>query len=146
MPKPSKLAKETIAEFVEVARTSSDSYPEIAKAYNLSVSVVAYHCRKAGINRHTDGTAEKELDVDLKALNAKHEDLLRQAEEIARKIQEMTISFDHDRDGNVIVHGVGAQPLKAHYESWLRFLRQNGGAGLREYITARVHHQELRRI
>ncbi len=86
MPKPSKLAKETIAEF-------------------------------------------------LKALNAKHEDLLRQAEEIARKIQEMTISFDHDRDGNVIVHGVGAQPLKAHYESWLRFLRQNGGAGLREYIT-----------
>jgi hypothetical protein len=51
--------------------------------------------------------------------------------------QKVLTEIRFERDGNKIaVYGLGAQPLVAEYKDWLRFLRKNGAAMLREFIQA----------
>jgi hypothetical protein len=92
---------------------------------------VAILANKAGIFRRQRVASAAQDDT----LDEKIRRLERELSE-ARRQQALT-EIRFERDGRkVAVYGLGAQSLVADYKDWLRFLRKNGAAMLREFIQA----------
>jgi hypothetical protein len=110
------------------------TFAEIAELHDVKPHEVACWAHQEGVYRRqrrkrTSLLPEpKELGWDVK---------IRQLEEQlaeARRQHALT-EIRFEREGSkVAVYGLGAQPLIADYKDWLRFLRNNGAAKLREFI------------
>jgi hypothetical protein len=117
-------------EVVKAVKENPDlTYAQIAKLLDVKPHQVAIWANRVGIFRRkpTNRPAEDEgLEERIRQLE--HE--LAEARQLkaAREIR-------FERDGSkVAVHGLSEQPLIAEHKDWLRFLRKNGAAALREFI------------
>ena len=121
------------AQVIQAVQQHPDlTYAEIAQLYELKPHQVAIWANEAGIYRRRKSTSlmtePEELGLD---------DKIRQAEERLSELkrQKTLTEIRIEREGSkVAVYGLGAQPLVAEYKDWLRFLRNNGAAKLREFI------------
>ena len=121
------------SEVIKAAKENPDlTYAEIGELYDLPSYRVASLARSAGIfrnRRRSKAMTEGELlDDEIRQAEQKLAELRRQ-----KALTEIRL----ERDGSkVAVYGLGAQPLVAEHRDWLRFLRKNGAAMLREFIEA----------
>jgi len=120
------------AEVIKAVLENPDlTYEEIAKLYDVERHQVGVWARGEGIYRRQRSKASPdESGLDEKILQAE-----QHLAELRR--QKVLTEIRLERDGSkVAVYGLGAQPLVAEHRDWLRFLRKNGAAMLREFIEA----------
>jgi len=117
-------------EVVKAVKENPDlTYAQIARLLDVKPHQVAVWANQIGIFRckSTNRPAEDEgLEERIRQL----EQELAEARQLkaAREIR-----FESD-GSKLAVHGLGEQPLIADHKDWLRFLRKNGAAALREFI------------
>lgn len=138
------LSPELEKEILVGLKDPSMSYSDIAGALGLEYIQVYNVNLKHGIrpvySRAGKATARPAAPVlviglteyekaqqELKALDEKRAQILKH-------IAELEIRFERE-DKNVLVYGLAESPLKADYRQWLRFLRTNKAAELREFIN-----------
>jgi hypothetical protein len=123
------------AEVIRAVQQNPDlTYAEIAKLLDVKPHQVAVWANQGGIYRRRKSEPLPSAPED-----AGLEDKIRQLEQQlaeAKKLKALT-EIRFEREGSkVAVYGLGSQPLSAEYKDWLRFLRNNGAAKLREFIQA----------
>jgi transposase-like protein len=127
---------------IKAVRENPDkTYREIAELHGVPMAQVSVWAREAGIRRKAprgEGRIRglgKLWNVEGDSL----ENIVREKEaELARLKQELaTQTIRFEREGEIItVHGISRYtPFRAHYKDWLRFLRKQGPAQLREVIA-----------
>jgi hypothetical protein len=132
---------------VKAVRENPDkTYSEIAQLHGVPMAQVSVWARGAGIRRKSP-RGEGRIRGLGKLWNMEEdslENIVREKEaELASLKQELasqTIRFE--REGEIIVvHGISRYaPFKAHHKDWLRFLRKQGPAQLRELIASAFGH------
>jgi hypothetical protein len=121
------------AEVVKAVQENPDlTHAQIAELLGVKPYQVTIWANRVGIFRRrkpaSDGSQDNILDDKIRRLEYELADARR---------QKAAIEIRFERDGSkVIVYGLGAQPLIAEHKDWLRFLRRNGAAMLREFIGA----------
>jgi transposase-like protein len=123
------------AEVIQAVKQNPDlTYAEIAQLLDVKPHQVAVWANQGGIFRRRKSTSLPTEPEEL-GLEAKIRQLEEQLVE-ARRLKALT-EIRIEREGSkVAVYGLGAQPLIADYKDWLRFLRNNGAAKLREFIQS----------
>jgi transposase-like protein len=127
---------------IKTVRENPDkTYREIAQLHGVPMAQVSVWAREAGIRRKAS-RGEGRIRGLGKLWNVEQdslENIVREKEaELARLKQELaTQAIRFEREGEIIaVHGISRYaPFRAHYKDWLRFLRKQGPAQLREIIA-----------
>lgn len=119
------------AEVIQAVKENPDlTYAQIAELFGVKAYEVAIWGNKNGIFRRRKlGNPEDDSGLD---------DRIRQLEQQlaeARRLKAAT-EIRFEREGSkVAVYGLGSQPIIAEHKDWLRFLRKEGAALLREFIN-----------
>jgi transposase-like protein len=121
------------AEVTQAVQEHPDlTYAQIAELLGVKPHQVAIWANQVGIFRRRKLASQSAQGG---SLDNRIRELEQQLAE-ARRLKALT-EFRFEREGSkVAVYGLGSQPLVAEYKDWLRFLRENGAARLREFIQA----------
>lgn len=138
MESPKEKAKR---EAIEAVKNHPDlTYQEIAvlcssDEYTVKLHQVCLWAKEEGHSRRPrrQGTA-KAVEGHEEDLDTKIRQLEQQLAEARQQKAATEIRFDRD-GSNVVVYGLGAQPLVADHRDWSRFLRKSGVALLRQFIN-----------
>ena len=74
------------------------------------------------------------VEEEIKRALRQQEALAEKLEQLQRRKAELSIWFSEE-GGDVLIHGVAAQPLRATKRQWMQFLNLEGARKLREFIT-----------
>lgn len=121
------------AEVIKAVEENPDlTHAEIAELFGVKPYQVAIWANQAGIyRRRTRGAVTAPGD----GLDDRIRQVEQQLAELRRQKALTEVRFE--REGSkVAVFGLGSQPLIAEHKDWLRFLRKNGAAMLREFIQS----------
>ena len=121
------------AEVTQAVQEHPDlTYAQIAELLGVKPHQVAIWANRVGIFRRRKLTSQSAQGG---SLDNRIRDLEEQLAK-ARRLKALT-EIRFEREGSkVAVYGLGSQRLVAEYKDWLRFLRENGAARLREFIQA----------
>jgi len=124
-----------------VRENPGKTYKEIGELHGVPMAQVSVWAREAGIRRKAP-RGEGRIRGLGKLWNLEEdslENIVREKEaELAKLKQELaTQTIRFECEGEIIaVHGISRyNPFRAHYKDWLRFLRKQGPAQLREMIA-----------
>lgn len=123
------------------------SFAEIGRAYSVKAYQVQSMARAFGApdraGRGTRRRVERLETTDLRMVNDQIEELLRKQGELQANLErlkarrdELQLRFEED-GGDVLIHGVAAQPLRATARQWIQFLNMEGARKLREFVVSR---------
>jgi transposase-like protein len=140
MRKPT-YSSEQEQEIVQLLKEPDLSYSEVANLCGLKYEQVLSINYKHGVRPSRSRRSKVEMlsgrtpaapdydqiDQELQQLEARRQELLKQK-------ADLEIRFTVEDGGNVSINGLNGHPLTAHYTQWLRFLRKNKAAELREFI------------
>ena len=116
-----KLRDEALKAVVEIPDLT---YAQIGEILGVSGALIGVWVHSAGITRRQRKAKQLTETVDVDA----------QILWLEKQLDEAT-DIHFERDGNdVVVYGLGPEPVVANVKDWVRFLRHNGGAMLREFI------------
>jgi DNA-binding transcriptional regulator YiaG len=123
------------AEVIKAVRENPDlTYAQIAELLGVKPHQVGIWANQDGVVRRRRKPATQPTPQD-DGLDGKIRQLEQQLAELQRLKALTEVKFE--REGSkVAVYGLGAQPLVAEYKDWLRFLRENRAARLREFIQS----------
>ena len=117
-------------EVIKAVRENPDlTYAQIAELLGVKPYQVTIWANQVGIFRRKAANHCSQ-DEGL-------EEKIRRAEQHLAELrrQKALTEIRFEREGSTVaVFGVGSQPLVAEHKDWLRFLRKNGAAMLREFI------------
>lgn len=123
------------AEVIKAVRENPDlTYAQIAELLGVKPHQVSIWANQDGVVRRRRKPATQPTPQD-DGLDGKIRQLEQQLADFRRLKALTEIKFEHE-GSKVAVYGLGAQPLIAEHKDWLRFLRKNGAAMLREFIEA----------
>ena len=122
------------AEVIQAVKENPDlTYAQIAELLGVKPHQVTVWANAVGVYRRRKAARLPRPEDD--GLDNKIRQLEQQLAEIRQLKATTEIRFE--REGSkVAVYGIVAQHFVAEYKDWLRFLRKNGAARLREFIEA----------
>ena len=135
IPQQPKVGNRSLkAEVIQAVKENPDlTYAQIAELLGVKRHQVAVWANVCGIYRNRKAARLRSPQPD--GLDNTIQQLERQLAETRRLKAATEIRFE--REGSrVAVYGIVAQSFIAEYKDWLRFLRSNGAARLREFIQA----------
>jgi len=126
-----QLLKEPDLSYSDIAKLCDLKYEQVVSV-NYKHRVRPLRPRRSQADMLTVSTPAvsdyDQIDQELQQVEARRQQLLKQK-------ADLEICFIVEDGGNVSINGLNGHPLTAHYTQWLRFLRKNKGAELREFIS-----------
>jgi len=129
---PSYLEHESAV--IKYLKDPDISYQQIADLFKIKINQVAYIAKKNNIQRRPRVKEPDDSVVVLSQVDREIQEMEQKLRALREKRQELEIQFEASPDGLIFIYGVAPEGLAANYKDWLRFLKNNGAAKLREFI------------